>query len=357
MMTPTIGPALCRLCISWLGTLEKAFSKWYGSSWAGPRWPVDFCNAEDNDNQRPALITRLEELPEDTAQEVGWYLQDACLFQVSPPVSDDEDDFDNTAPYEFVEGTFERKRKGAPQNMKEGLGGPAKDWLPPKEHAIGHPEWFQGGGQLSSSPSISQPSRLLSNGVSHLDTILDKARKRREEFKASSANKLVSMKAADFCTAIEKDDVMKAFAKLDDKTASCPHPETGRCAAHYCIATGLGSEERGQRAHNCTNLHSKAGRPLASALLAQSGDQEAAQVLLDAGADAAATDSLGRAASDMVKARGGAMLKAEDIKIKKRRSLSLSPLSTTRNGTPWKERCRKTKKKKTAREYAKPMQL
>lgn len=37
------------------------------------------------------------------------------------------------------------------------------------------------------------------------------------------------------------------------------------------------------------------------------GDQEAAQVLLDAGADAAATDSLGRAASDMVKARGGAM--------------------------------------------------
>ena len=32
------------------------------------------------------------------------------------------------------------------------------------------------------------------------------------------------------------------------------------------------------------------------------GDQEAAQVLLDAGADAAATDSLGRAASDMIKA-------------------------------------------------------
>ena len=33
------------------------------------------------------------------------------------------------------------------------------------------------------------------------------------------------------------------------------------------------------------------------------GDQEAAQVLLDSGADAAATDSLGRAASEMVKAR------------------------------------------------------
>lgn len=129
--------------------------------------------------------------------------------------------------------------------MASGLGGPAKDWLPPKEHAIGHPEWFQGEGHLSSlSPSIfSQPSRLssLSNGVSHLDTILEKARKRREEFEASSANKLVSMKAADLCTAIENGDVMKAFAKLDDKTASCPHPETGRCAAHYCIARGLGS--------------------------------------------------------------------------------------------------------------------
>lgn len=53
----------------------------------------------------------------DMAVELQWL----CLCcQVSPPVSDDEDDdFDNTAPYEFVEGTFERKRKGAPQNMKK----------------------------------------------------------------------------------------------------------------------------------------------------------------------------------------------------------------------------------------------
>lgn len=45
--------------------------------------------------------------------------QGSCLWQASPPISDDEDDFDPTAPYEFVEGTFERKRKGAPQNMKK----------------------------------------------------------------------------------------------------------------------------------------------------------------------------------------------------------------------------------------------
>lgn len=376
----------------------------------------------DNENQRPALITRLEELPEDIAQEVGWYLQEGMgsrfiwhglarwqayaaqkwlkqapahiedprsnpeappafppflraarkryedeirqillgsddeeeseqeqlptsqlRFQdlgmvgsanaanlmsrrilseadghpgyASPPISDDEDDFDPTAPYEFVEGTFERKRKGAPQNMKKfgrypfmpsmlaGLGGPAKDWLPPKEHAIGHPEWFQNQGHLTglAPSSISQPSRLLSNGVTHLDTILEKARKRREEFEASSVNKLISIKAADLCAAIENGDVMKAFAKLDDKTASCPHPDTGRCAAHYCIARGSHELLRmvlEARADPDTR-DSFGQTPLMMA--AKQGDQEAAQVLLDAGADAAATDSLGRAASDMIK--------------------------------------------------------
>jgi len=380
----------------------------------------------DNENPRPALITRLEELPEETAQEVGWYLQEGMgsrliwhglarwrayaaqkwlkqnlvhiedpranpetppafppflhaarkryeeeirqillgpddedednasenlqnnllgsqlSFQemdlvglshghlmsrrilseaeghpgfVSPPVSDDEDDFDPTAPYEFVEGTYERKRKGAPQSMKKfgrypfmpsmlaGLGGPAKDWLPPKEHAIGHPEWFQGQGHLSSlaPSSLSQPSRLLTNGVTHLDTILEKARKRREEFEASSTNKLISMKAADLCAAIENGDVMKTFAKLDEKTASCPHPDTGRCAAHYCIARGSHELLRMVlEARADPDARDSFGQtPLMMA--AKQGDQEAAQVLLDAGADAAATDSLGRAASEMVK--------------------------------------------------------
>lgn len=37
---------------------------------------------KDNENPRPALITRLEELPEETAQEVGWYLQDTCLTSI-----------------------------------------------------------------------------------------------------------------------------------------------------------------------------------------------------------------------------------------------------------------------------------
>ena len=179
-------------------------------------------------------------------------------LKVSPPVSDDEDDFDPAAPYEFSDDTFECKRKGAPPKMKKfgrypflpsmlagrsrakstaqnpcmqwnavaGLGGPSKDWLPPKQHAIAHPEWFQ----------TATKSVVNTNGVTHLDHILEKARKRREEFAASSANKLISMRAADLCLAIEKGDAMKAFAKLDEETASCPHPDTGRCAAHYCIA-------------------------------------------------------------------------------------------------------------------------
>eukprot|EP00913_Durusdinium_trenchii_P013606 g12776.t1 len=232
---------------------------------------------------------------------------------VSPPVSDEDDDFDPSAPYEFVEGTFERKRRGAPPNMKKfgrypfmpsmlaGLGGPSKDWLPPKEHAIGHPEWFQGRGSLASSTLLSKPSKLLSNGVTHLDCILEKARKRREEFEWSTANKLISMRAADLCNAIEKGDVMKAFAKLDEQTASCPHPDTGRCAAHYCIAKSshellrMVLEARGDP--DCRDSFGQT--PLMMA--AKQGDHEAAQVLLDAGADAAATDSLGRAASDMVK--------------------------------------------------------
>ena len=46
----------------------------------------------------------------------------SCLTlgtEVSPPVSDDEDDFDPSAPYEFCDDTFERKRKGAPPKMKK----------------------------------------------------------------------------------------------------------------------------------------------------------------------------------------------------------------------------------------------
>ncbi|CAK9013536.1 unnamed protein product [Durusdinium trenchii] len=40
--------------------------------------------ARDNETLRPAIITRLEELPEETAQEVGWYLQDAWVQLASP---------------------------------------------------------------------------------------------------------------------------------------------------------------------------------------------------------------------------------------------------------------------------------
>eukprot|EP00438_Fugacium_kawagutii_P022655 Skav224879 [mRNA] locus=scaffold1112:216130:228109:+ [translate_table: standard] len=129
--------------------------------------------------------------------------QNMKKFGRYPPVSDDEDDFDNTAPYEFVEGTFERKRKGAPQNMKK----------------------------FGRYPFM--PSMLAG----------------RSSIPLVSSHELLRM-------------VLEARADPDAR------------------------DSFGQT-------------PLMMA--AKQGDQEAAQVLLDAGADAAATDSLGRAASDMVK--------------------------------------------------------
>ncbi|CAE7027191.1 Polb [Symbiodinium natans] len=221
---------------------------------------------------------------------------------VSPPVSDD-DDFDPSAPYEFSEGTFERKRKGAPPKMKKfgrypflpsmlaGLGGPSKDWLPPKEHAIGHPEWFQ-----NTSKSV-----VPTNGVTHLDHILEKARKRREELAATSAYKLTAMRAADLCLAIENGDAMKAFAKLDHETASCPHPDTGRCAAHYCIAKDSHEMLRMVlEARADPDARDSFGQT-ALMMAAKQGDEESAKMLLEAGADATLTDSLNRTASEMVK--------------------------------------------------------
>mmetsp|Transcript_34665 Transcript_34665/g.80898 ORF Transcript_34665/g.80898 Transcript_34665/m.80898 type:complete len:819 (+) Transcript_34665:23-2479(+) len=222
---------------------------------------------------------------------------------VSPPVSDDEDDFDPAAPYEFSDDTFECKRKGAPPKMKKfgrypflpsmlaGLGGPSKDWLPPKQHAIAHPEWFQ----------TATKSVVNTNGVTHLDHILEKARKRREEFAASSANKLISMRAADLCLAIEKGDAMKAFAKLDEETASCPHPDTGRCAAHYCIAKSSHEMLRMVlEARADPDARDSFGQT-ALMMAAKQGDDESAKILLEAGADATLTDSLNRSASEMVK--------------------------------------------------------
>ena len=38
---------------------------------------------KDNENLKPPIITRLQELPEDVAPEVNWYLQDAGLPQTA----------------------------------------------------------------------------------------------------------------------------------------------------------------------------------------------------------------------------------------------------------------------------------
>eukprot|EP00931_Biecheleriopsis_adriatica_P115036 TRINITY_DN90887_c0_g1_i1.p1 TRINITY_DN90887_c0_g1~~TRINITY_DN90887_c0_g1_i1.p1 ORF type:complete len:838 (+),score=245.76 TRINITY_DN90887_c0_g1_i1:69-2516(+) len=228
---------------------------------------------------------------------------------VSPPTSDDEGDFDHLEAFEFSEGSFEQIRRGGPVKRKKfrrypflpsmlcGLGGPAKDWLRPKEYAIGHPEWTD----ASASSCLAGALKTTAGGVTHLDMILEKARKRREEFERLSAGKLVSMRAADLCDAIEKGDVMKTFAKLDEESASCPHPDTGRCAAHCCIAKG--SQEfllMVLEARADVNAKDSFGQT-ALMMAAKQGDHASVKALLEAGADAAATDSLGRTAAEMVK--------------------------------------------------------
>eukprot|EP00930_Biecheleria_cincta_P031978 TRINITY_DN22187_c0_g2_i1.p1 TRINITY_DN22187_c0_g2~~TRINITY_DN22187_c0_g2_i1.p1 ORF type:complete len:845 (-),score=203.92 TRINITY_DN22187_c0_g2_i1:83-2617(-) len=233
--------------------------------------------------------------------------EQAAPAYVSPPNSDEEDDFDPFAPFEFNGDSFERQRKGQVKmkkfgrypylpSMLCGLGGPAKDWLRPKEYAIGHPEWFE-----PSSSSTALQDAKTGHGVTHLDMIIEKARKRKEEFEKLSSGKLISMRAAELCEAIEKGDVMKAFAKLDEETASCPHPDTGRSALHCCIAKGsLDLLEMVIEAKADVDTKDSFGQtPLMMA--AKKGDQAVVKALLDAGADAAATDSLGRSAGDMVK--------------------------------------------------------
>lgn len=219
----------------------------------------------------------------------------------SPADSGDEEEYDPTAAYEYDEYTFEKRRKGAPPKMKKftkypflpsmmcGVGGPSTDWLRPKEHAIVHPEWFD------------QKVEDKQSGVTHVDMILDKARKKREEFEIQASGKHVAMRASELCDAIEKGEIMKAFAKLDEQTTNYPHPQSGRCAVHYCVAKG--SKELLQMVIEAkADLSTKDSiGQTALMMAAKQGSTDMTKILLDAGADATEEDSLGRSAGDMVK--------------------------------------------------------
>lgn len=173
--------------------------------------------------------------------------------------------------------------------MMMGVGGPATDWLRPKEHAIGHPEW-------SNKISSREPGKITS-----MDMVLDKARKRREATQTLAAGKQGTLNAIELCTAIEKGDIMKAFAKLDDETVNCPHPESGRCAVHYCVQNGTKELlEMVIEAKADVNRKDSRGQT-ALMLAARKHYNDLTKLLLDAGADAAEEDHLGRSASEMVK--------------------------------------------------------
>jgi len=218
--------------------------------------------------------------------------------------AEEEEEYDPTAAYEYDEHTFQRRRKGAAPNMSKfkkypflpsmmcGVGGPSTDWLRPKEYAIEHPEW-------SVKRVGEDPNRR--GTVTHMDVLMDKARQKREELERLAGGKQVTSRAAELCEAIEKGEIMKAFAKLDEHSCNCPQPRTGRTAAHCCIARG--SKELLQMVIdakadlNMKDIHGQT--PLMMA--AKQSSNDLTKMLLDAGADATEEDHLGRSAGDMVK--------------------------------------------------------
>lgn len=220
---------------------------------------------------------------------------------VSPVVSDDEDDHESDGEWELDEVTMEFKRKEAPLNTKKfsrypflpsmmmGVGGPATDWLRPKEHAIGRPEW-------TNKISTREPGKITS-----MDMVLDKARKQRENTQQLASGKQSTLNAIELCVAIEKGDIMKAFAKLDDETVNCPHPESGRCAVHYCVQNGT-KELLEMVIEAKANVNRKDSRGQTALMLAaRKHYHDLTRLLLDAGADATEEDDWGRSASEMVK--------------------------------------------------------
>lgn len=273
--------------------------------WAGPAALTD----TRDDRDRGALAKR-----EPSASKWGAMVAEAQVPAIGPkvadleerpyesqPVSDDEDDYDPDAPFEFDGHTFEKRRKGAPPKMKKfgrfpflpsmlsGIGGPATGWLRPKEFAVAHPEWFQ-----------EVKDGATKGSLTGLDLLLDKARQKREDFEKLAGGREAAMRAAELCDAIERGDVMKAFARLDDETASCPHPETGRSAAHACVVRGsLDLLQMVIEAKADLNLKDSFGQT-ALMMAAKRGDAELTKALLDAGADATQEDALGRSACDMV---------------------------------------------------------
>jgi len=221
----------------------------------------------------------------------------------SPPDSDaEEEDPFAEYEYEYDEYTFEKRRKGAPVNMKKftkypflpsmvyGVGGPSTDWLRRKEDAIAHPEWFD---------KVKGASQK--EGVTKVDMLLDEAKKKAAAIADDGINKQIGVRAGELCDAIDKGDVMKVFSKLDEFTTNAAHPETGRYAAHCCVAKG--SKELLQmvlEAKADLNQKDRYGQtPLM--LAAKKGSTELGKMMLEAGADPTVEDPMGRSAADLVK--------------------------------------------------------
>jgi len=198
-------------------------------------------------------------------------------------------------------GTGESRRIDAPPKMKKfgrypflpsmlcGVGGPATQWLRPKQYAISHPEWFD---------NIETKEKGV---ITALDLMLGQGKKRREELERTMEGHRLAARASDLAASICRGEYMNVFSLLNADVANCPSSDAGRCAAHHCV------EENNKEllrmvilARADVNIKDNLGHtPLM--LAARLADKELTKILLDAGADATEEDVLGRSAGDMVK--------------------------------------------------------
>mmetsp|Transcript_23443 Transcript_23443/g.54619 ORF Transcript_23443/g.54619 Transcript_23443/m.54619 type:complete len:825 (-) Transcript_23443:169-2643(-) len=184
-------------------------------------------------------------------------------------------------------------------SMLAGVAGPAVGTLP-------YQDW-----STSDKSSRLIPTRS-GEKVTGLDLLMNKNRlKQMEVDSLKYSSSTTSAKAMELCDAIAKGEAMKAMSRLSKETVNCAHPKTGRFAIHHCVETF--QKELLQmvlEAQADVNVKDREGQT-ALMLAAKQQSPDLVKVLLDAGADAAEEDTLGRSASDMVKASSSQQSKAE----------------------------------------------
>lgn len=283
---------------------------------------LDWVDSEPSRARELAFdIFKNKQLPQDLSLPlVGTKLTDIVAEEAAHDLPESDDDWEeeedtNSNDMMNVGGFIIRRRKAGARERKRkldrypflpsmmcGVGGPSTQWLRPKDCISNSLDWYDQKLQEKNARLGSRESLGLGNGgVTQLDLVLEKARKRRLELEEAAGGRTTAVQALELHEAIQTGDVMRCFAKLDKNSVNFPHPHSGRCAVHFCVEKASPELlEMIIEANADVNLKDVAGQtPLMMA--ARQGSKELSKILLEAGADAAQEDDLGRSAGDMVK--------------------------------------------------------